>query len=133
LARSGTKLKEFVRWVVHVRPPEWLSLVVSSLPEVAAMLPEFKPDLSPEDRLRVIEGLRKSVQAYPEAGVDIRDHALVPLVQFAARRLGRKLTEAERQTLAKRLDTMDGERLGDMVHDLAPEKLAAWLADPDVR
>lgn len=95
------------------------------------MVPEFRPNLSPEDRLRVIEGLRKSIQAYPEAGVDIRDRALVPLAQFTARRLGRKLTEAERQTLAKRLDAMDGERLGDTIHDLAPERLAEWLAEPE--
>lgn len=97
------------------------------------MVPEFKPDLSPEDRLRVIEGLRKSIQAYPEAVVDIRDRALVPLTQLAVRRLGRQLNEAERRTLAGRLDAMDGERLGDMIHDLAPEKLAEWLADPDGR
>lgn len=131
LARSGQRLKEFIRWVVHVRPPEWLASVVRSLPEVAAMMPEFKPDLSPEDQRRVIEGLRKSLEAYPEAGVDIREHSLVPIARLVSRRLGRGLTEAERQTLAQKFEAMDGERLGDLILDLAPEKLAAWLSGSD--
>ena len=95
------------------------------------VVPEFKPDLSPEDRRRVIEGLRKSLQAYPEAGVDIRAQSLIPIVRVVSRRLGRSLTEAERQALAQRFDTMDGERLGDMILDPAPEKLAAWLNGSD--
>jgi hypothetical protein len=126
LARSGTKLKEFVRWVVHVRPPEWLAGVVSSSPEVVAMLPEFKPDLSPEDGLGVIEGLRKALDAYPEVGSN-RDRLLVPLGRLAAQGLGRGLTEAERLALAVRIDVMDGERFGDTILDLLPAQFTAWL------
>lgn len=139
LARRGRKLKEFVAWVVHVRPPEWLAKVVQSHPEVAAMLPEFKPNLSPEDKLRIVEGLRKSVVAYPEAVEDLivesrnegrRQERLAQLVRLCVRQLRRPLTENEQYTLAARLDREDADHLVDFVLDLAPERLAAWLADP---
>jgi hypothetical protein len=138
LARSGPKLKEFVRWVVHVREPEWFARVVRSLPEVAAMLPEFKPDLSPDDQRRVIEGLKQSLQAYPEAGADIlaegvekgTAHGLAPLVHLFSRRLGRDLSDVERRVLAERLNAVGADRLGDVVLDLEPGELNGWLADP---
>ena len=49
------------------------------------------------------------------------------------RRLGRALSDGERATLAERLRTVGPVRLGDVVLDLAPDALAAWLADPDAR
>lgn len=143
LVRSGTKLKEFVRWVVHVRPPEWLAGVVSSLPEVAAMLHEFKPDLSPEDKLRVIEGLRKSVAAYPEAVTELveqgtkrgleegRKQGLAALVHQLERRLLRSLSAAERQQLTHRFETVSADQLGDVVFDFSPEQIAVWLRESE--
>ncbi len=100
LARSGKKLAEFMLWVTHVRPPEWLASVVRSLPEVAAMLPDFKPDLSPEDQLRIVEGLRRSLDAYPDAGVDFVARGLAPLARLFSRQLRRSHTDAERLALA---------------------------------
>jgi len=47
------------------------------------------------------------------------------------RRLGRPLTDKERETLHERLDTHGLERIGDVVFDLDGEALARWLADPD--
>jgi hypothetical protein len=49
------------------------------------------------------------------------------------RRLGRALTDDQRATLEQRLDALGAERLGDVVLDLGPRKLAAWLANPDAR
>ena len=52
--------------------------------------------------------------------------------QFA-RRLGRPLTEGETATLLARFDTVGPDRLGDVVLDLTPDALGAWLSDPDAR
>ena len=65
--------------------------------------------------------------------VEGRVEALAPLVRQFARRLGRPLTDAERDTLSSRLDTLGGDRLGDVVLDLSPDELGAWLTDPDAR
>lgn len=46
------------------------------------------------------------------------------------RRLGRKLAASERARLGERLDSLGADRLGDVVLDLSPEALAAWLGDP---
>ncbi|MBK9264533.1 MAG: hypothetical protein IPM54_32705 [Polyangiaceae bacterium] len=49
--------------------------------------------------------------------------------QFA-RRLGRPLTQNERDTLGQRLVTLGVDRLDDVLFSLGPEATAAWLADP---
>jgi hypothetical protein len=55
---------------------------------------------------------------------------LQPRVRRFARRLGRLLSDAERGTLASRLDVVGPARLGDVVLDLDRAALAAWLASP---
>ena len=59
--------------------------------------------------------------------------SLDPLAHQFERRLGRALTAGERDTLVARLSTLGSHRLGDVVLDLAPDDLAAWLADPNSR
>jgi hypothetical protein len=56
---------------------------------------------------------------------------LLPLAHLFERRLGRALSDGERTTLTERLRVVGPARLGDVVLDLAPDALAAWLADPD--
>ena len=58
---------------------------------------------------------------------------LQPLQRQFARRLGRPLTEGETATLLARFDTVGPDRLGDVVLDLTPDALGAWLTDPDAR
>ncbi len=58
---------------------------------------------------------------------------LAPLTHLFERRLKRHLSEDERSALQERLHHLGPDRLGDVVLDLAPEALAAWLADPDAR
>jgi hypothetical protein len=58
---------------------------------------------------------------------------LQPLQHQFARRLGRPLTEGETATLLARFDTVGPDRLGDVVLDLTPDALAAWLTDPEAR
>ncbi len=58
---------------------------------------------------------------------------LQPLLRLFARRLGRDLTEPERAEVLVRFDTVGADRLGDVVLDLSPAELAAWLSDPQAR
>ena len=58
---------------------------------------------------------------------------LRPLMRLVERRLGRALTETERDSLAARFDIVGPDRLGDVVLDLDSSALEAWIADPDAR
>jgi hypothetical protein len=55
------------------------------------------------------------------------------LARFYQKRLGRGLTEDERAVLFGRILTLGVDRLDDVLFDLSPEALAAWLHDPDAR
>ena len=71
------------------------------------------------------------LEDFVKIGEDIGvQKGLVPLLRMFARRLGRPLTDHEAQTLAARLDSLGGDRLGDVVLDLDTAALRAWLADP---
>lgn len=56
------------------------------------------------------------------------EKGLAPLARVFEWRLGRPLTESERSRLAKRMTQGDSAALGDVVINLSPEQLAAWLA-----
>lgn len=141
VARSGKALEHFVRWAVGRRAVPWLERMVESLPEVALMMPEFKPTITPEERKAVIEGLRVAVEAYPEAAQRFvekgreegLEEGLAPLAHQFERRLGRALTVEERSVLGQRRSSLGAERLGDVVLDLSPAELLAWLTDPAAR
>ena len=62
-----------------------------------------------------------------------RAEGLAPLVRLIERRLTRTLTTDERTRVRAKLERVGPERLGDVVLDLAPDALAAWIADPDAR
>jgi len=62
-----------------------------------------------------------------------RAQGLRPLVHLFERRLGRTLSAAEHEALLARFSTLGPDRLGDVVLDLAPDALSAWLADPAAR
>jgi len=55
------------------------------------------------------------------------------LIHQFERRLGRVLTSTERLALVQRLGSEGSERVSDVVLDLSPEQLAAWLADTENR
>jgi hypothetical protein len=81
------------------------------------------------------DAVQKSVQRGREQGIEqgIKQGLLQGLQHQFARRLGRPLTEGETATLLARFDTVGPDRLGDVVLDLTPDALAAWLTDPDAR
>jgi len=56
---------------------------------------------------------------------------LAPLAHQFERRLKRRLSQDERSILQIRLHHLGPDRLGDVVLDLDPNALAAWLADPN--
>jgi hypothetical protein len=74
------------------------------------------------------QGKAKGQQEGIEQGIEKGIGLVTHLVE---RRLARPLDSAERGALIRRLDTLGPERLGDVVFDLSPEALAAWLAAPD--
>lgn len=62
-----------------------------------------------------------------------RADGMRPLIRLLERRIARPFTDAERTSLSARFDLVGPERLGDVVLDLSPDALAAWIADPDAR
>jgi len=62
-----------------------------------------------------------------------RLEGLQPLAHLFARRLGRPLSAGEFGRVRERLGTLGAARLGDVVLDLDPAALAAWLAADDAR
>ena len=62
-----------------------------------------------------------------------RAKAAQGLVHMFERRLSRPLAEAEKATIRERYDSVGPVRLGDVVLDLKPAELSAWLADPDAK
>lgn len=62
-----------------------------------------------------------------------RSAGLALVVRLFERRLQRGLTAFERNRVDQRLDRLGPDRLGDVVLDLTPDALGAWLSDPDAR
>ena len=143
-ARTGAKLEEFMAWVRTRRAPEWLLELMYARPEVAPIMriQAIKDHYTPEEEELLLdffrgtgivekvanegrsEGLRDGRNEGRSEGLGAVEH------QFA-RRLGRAVTPAEHAELLRRLDTLGAARIGDVVLDMAPDALAAWLADPD--
>jgi hypothetical protein len=92
----------------------------------------FERDAAHETTLRNLLSARgySSLEALRDKSREEgREEGLAPLVRLFERRLSRALTEAERETLRRRLVTSGPARLGDVVLDLGTAELAAWLVD----
>lgn len=55
------------------------------------------------------------------------------LSRMFERKLKHPLAEQEQATIAQRLDTLGADRLCDVVLELPPDALSAWLHNPDAR
>ncbi|MFO0608920.1 MAG: hypothetical protein U0324_37485 [Polyangiales bacterium] len=86
--------------------------------------------LETQQRIGMERGFAQGVQKGREEGLET---GLRPLLRQFERRLARPLTDAEHAALVDRLTALGPDRLGDVVLDLDPSALAAWLADPDAR
>jgi hypothetical protein len=147
IARSGSPLVEFARWVVSRRSPEWALRMVQIVPMSTTVREELLRYIPQTDDPGVRERQRHVAKVLVDMNPDLRDEwlktgvdealkkgrdqgILRQLVHLFERRLGRSLTEAEHQMLHDRLARVGPDRLDDVVLDLAPDALAAWLADP---
>jgi len=69
--------------------------------------------------------LRLGIERGVEKGIE---KGILPLLHQFERRLGRPVTDIERRRIAKRIDKDGADKLGDVVLDLSPAQLDAWLA-----
>ena len=100
------------------------------------MIRAVEPKMSPEEFAEVIaafEGSQIGKTLFERGRTEGLTEGLRVLERVFARRVGRPITAAEHAELLRRLDTLGPDRIGEVVFDLAPEALAAWLADPDAR
>ncbi len=74
------------------------------------------------------QGLEKGLEQGIEQGMKKGRRTL--LRQQFERRLSRILTPAERATFTTRCTALGATRMGEVVVDMTPKSLAAWLADP---
>jgi hypothetical protein len=90
--------------------------------------------LTEEEREILVNG-QKLIDAIENRGLERgrsegRQQGLELVVHLFGRKLGRPLTDRQRATILRRLDTLGPDRLGDVVLDLDTAALAAWLANP---
>jgi hypothetical protein len=117
-----------LRWRVQVQAaPVRTSEEEEFMQQTRDLFEQFQANLREEGRTKGRkEGMKRGLKKGLEEGLE---KGLLPLQHLFARRLGRPLTTAETATLRTRFDTVGPGRLGDVVLDLAPDALAAWLAD----
>ena len=85
-----------------------------------------KRGLQRGEKLGEKRGLQRGEKLGEKRGLQ---RGLAPTIRLFERRLGRPLAKSEQRMLHVRLDTLGPDRLADVVLDLSPEELTAWLAD----
>ena len=136
VARSGRARVEFARWVVPRRPASWVLRMLQILPMPLSIQEEFErylapiPRDDPEINERGRNLTRMMLKHYPEVREELIEEGLKPLCHLFERRLRRALSAEEHRTLSDRAVRLGPNRLGDVVLDLSPDALAAWLSDP---
>jgi hypothetical protein len=108
---------------------EYVRSLNPDTPGVPSML-DVTTEMKKWEQALLRQGRRKGLKEGLEKGLE---KGLSPLQRQFARRLGRPLSAAEQSILVARLDTLGPDRLGDVVLDLSPEALGAWLSAPDAR
>lgn len=76
------------------------------------------------------QGVTFTSKLYRRGRDDGMQAGLGPIQHQFERKLGRNLTEQERETLRQRLESVGAVRLGDVALDLEGDALAAWIASP---
>ena len=132
LLGRGDTFRRAVDALQHLPPETWEHRLLTILVQWRCVITE-QPTLTDEDR----EFMEATQSAFERMQTRARDEGLSqglsPLTHQFERRLQRPLSERERATLVDRLQRVGPVRLGDVVLDLDPAALAAWLADPAAR
>jgi hypothetical protein len=136
VSRTGEALAAFARWVVTRRSPHWVLDMLQILPmpphplsELLSIIPDPTDDPEIQERRNMIARAWLDVVS-PTVKQEVLDQGLAPLRHLFERKLGRPLTETERQGLVSRLGEVGPDALGDVVLDLGREALEAWLSSP---
>jgi hypothetical protein len=161
VARSGSALVEFGKWLLQQEAGQWLEWMLEVIPmtdaqfdEISAEIPQpsrevaarrkrtlaqrlaehtgLADDLRQEGRN---EGLKQGAEQGRSEGLKqgAEQGALQALSRVYAKRLGRPLREDEQQHLSAKLAALGHDRLSEVLFELAPEALSAWLVDPAAR
>jgi hypothetical protein len=91
---------------------------------------EILPTLPPEEKDWIMEArewYEQSLKQAEDRGTMRKTARLYGL------RLGRPLTDAERDTLAERLTRLGEDRVDQVMLTFSPDDLAAWLTDPNAQ
>ena len=105
---SGIKGLEFGRWIKTRRAPEWVLRMVEFLPMSTAVYDELirfaaLKTADPAIRARQKHAAKVLLDITPELSEELVDKGLAPLAHQFERRLGRRLSDKERQALRERL------------------------------
>lgn len=130
LLGAGATLREAMRELLALPPDAWerLALVPLFL-KFRFELPQDPSQRTPEEEELIVTGqeyvdriLNEGERKGRSAGME------AVLTHLVERRLTRPLSDAERTALRARIADLGGDQVSDMVLDLAPDALAAWLA-----
>ncbi|MBI5518418.1 MAG: hypothetical protein HY909_31895 [Deltaproteobacteria bacterium] len=138
---QGAVLREAAREVLALPEDAWERRLIPVLLQWRTQIPEL-PERRTTDEEDFVSNAQQILDEWERRATHKglsqglsqgRSEGLAPLVRLFERRLSRPLTETEREGLRSRLGSLGPERLGDVVLDLSPAELGAWLADPAAR
>jgi hypothetical protein len=130
---QGPVLKRAARELLALPDDAWERRLIPMLLQWRTQIPEL-PAHRTQDEEDFVSNAQQILDEWERKATDKGiERGIGPLVRLFERRLARALTDAERVALRARLGVVGPERLGDVVLDLAPPDLAAWLGDPDAR
>lgn len=147
VARSGRPLNDFARWVVTRRPTAWVIHMLQTVPMSQSLRDELARHVPRTDEPEIRANQRQIAKIFLEIDPELRKEVIEEehrkglekgreqglaegLGLVYEGRLGRRLTDEERRTSSERLTRLGFPRCLDLGLDLAPEALAAWLAEP---
>lgn len=130
--RRGKAFRRAVDALQQLGPDAWEHRLLAILLHWCCELIE-QPTLSEEDK----EFMDATPSAFERMQARAREEGLsqglLPRVHLFERRLSHALTAEERAALIDRFNGIGPARLGDVVLELSPDGLAAWLPAPDAR
>lgn len=139
LLGAGATLRAAIADLAALPPGAWERMVIGPLIiQFRLALPAEPEQRTPDEEemfMNAQEFIRDLEQKAEQTGKKIGEQVgrgqgmRALLVHLTERRLRRPLSETERLALNDRIETLGAEQVSDVVIDLSPEALAAWLAE----